>query len=480
MKFSIIATSDVHGHTERFSQLAQMIQKRQPALLIDNGDFLQGSHLSYFYENHKHETHPQIELANTLGYDVAVFGNHEFNYSLEAIEQMRKACNFPWLAANIHNFTQGYFIKEVKGVRIAVIGVVTHYTALWDEGETTKYLQFEDALMSAKKTVQFVHDNEDVQLVILSYHGGFERDIHSGQQIDLTEGENQGYRMLTEIDGIDIFITGHQHLELSTNINGVSIVQPGSNANCFAQIDVTLENGQLTHEPCLVYVDSDLPQQTFPEFDAWKSEIIGYSNTALTYDDFFTPRIQATAYTQLLHDMQLYYSGAQLSVIELPYHAQGGFSTTITKKQVLHNMPRQNRLNVIELTGAEIRAALEQSAAVFAKNKTVAIDFSMNVLYPEPQPYIYDVWGGIDYEITLENPVGNRVTKLLYKGHSVQDDARFKVAINSYRATGVHQFPMFAKQPIFESEKFIPELMMDYIKQFSPLDIKICPTFQVK
>lgn len=83
MKFTIIATSDIHGHTERFSQLAQMIAARQPALLIDNGDFLQGSHLSYYYDYIVEKQHPQIELANKLGYDVAVFGNHEFNYSSE-------------------------------------------------------------------------------------------------------------------------------------------------------------------------------------------------------------------------------------------------------------------------------------------------------------------------------------------------------------------------------------------------------------
>lgn len=95
MKFSIIATSDIHGHTERFSQLAQMIQAQSPALLIDNGDFLQGSHFSYYYENIKRIEHPQIQMANKLGYDVAIFGNHEFNYPLPAIEAMRAACNFP-------------------------------------------------------------------------------------------------------------------------------------------------------------------------------------------------------------------------------------------------------------------------------------------------------------------------------------------------------------------------------------------------
>ena len=60
MQFSIIATSDIHGHTERFSQLAQMISRRQPALLIDHGDFLQGSHLSYYYDHVIHNPHPQI------------------------------------------------------------------------------------------------------------------------------------------------------------------------------------------------------------------------------------------------------------------------------------------------------------------------------------------------------------------------------------------------------------------------------------
>lgn len=49
--------------------------------------------------------------------------------------------------------------------------------------------------------------------------------------------------MLHEIEGIDLFITGHQHLEIAAVQNGVAIVQPGANAHCFAQIDVTVENG---------------------------------------------------------------------------------------------------------------------------------------------------------------------------------------------------------------------------------------------
>lgn len=480
MKFTIIATSDIHGHTERFSQLAQMISARQPALLIDNGDFLQGSHLSYYYDYIVQKQHPQIELANTLGYNVAVFGNHEFNYSPEKIQAIRDACNFPWIAANIPGFAQPYFVKEIEGIRIAVIGVVTHFTKKWDECESTKYLQFENAFECAKSTVKHVRDVEKPQLVILSYHGGFERELQSGHQIDLEHGENEGYRMLHEIEGIDIFITGHQHLEIATMVNGVAVVQPGANAHCFAQIDVMVHDGDFSYEPSIVHVDTTLEMQSFPEYNTWKNESIGTADNGLTYKNFYTPRIQMTAYTQLLHDVQLHYTGAQISVIELPYHSQGGFPQNITREHVLHNLPRANRLLVIKMTGAEIRQAIEQSAAVFALNDEGEIDFSMSVFYPVPQPYIYDLWGGFDYEIDLRQQTGQRLTKFIFDGIPIQDKDVFEVAVNSYRATGAHQLPMFQKKPIREAEKFIPELMMDYIEQNNPLTVKIKHDFRMK
>ncbi|MEK4629361.1 5'-nucleotidase C-terminal domain-containing protein [Solibacillus sp. FSL R7-0682] len=480
MKFSIIATSDIHGHTERFSQLATMIQARRPALLIDNGDFLQGSHLSFYYENYLDEKHPQITLANKLRYDLAVFGNHEFNYPLKTIEAMRAACQFEWIAANIKDFAKPFFIKEVHGIRIAVIGVVTHYTALWDEGEATKSLCFEDAFLAAQRTVKFVREHEQVQLVILSYHGGFERNIETGDLIDIEIGENQAYQMLQEIDGIDIFITGHQHLEIASKFRGVSVVQPGSNGKCFAQIDITIEDKHISHMPSLVYVDTSIEQVNFPSFNEWKNEVLGIASTNLIYEDFFTPRLQATTYTQFVHNMQLHYTNAQLSVIELPYHSHGGFPEKITRKDVLHNISRQNRLQVIQLNGLEIRQAIELSASVFAINSQGAIDFSMNVYFPEPQPYTYDIWGGIDYEITLSNPVGKRLTKLQYGNQDIQDEDVFEVVVNSYRATGAHQFTMFKKTPIRETTLYVPHLMMQYILQTSPIQVEVNNHFQLK
>lgn len=465
MKFSIIVTSDVHGHAENFSQLAQQIEARSPSLLIDNGDFLQGSHLSYYYERIARSTHPMIEMANKLAYDVAIFGNHEFNYSLQDIAVMRDACQFPWIAANITDFAAPYFMKEIENIRVAVIGVVTHHTPYWDEWHSTDNLQFTDAFESARYWVKKVREIEKPDLVILSYHGGFERDPKTGASYDADCGENQGYKMLNEIDGIDILITGHQHLEIASVVDGVSVVQPGANGNCLAEIEVTIKDGIIHHEPQLIYVDTALKATPFKHFKQWMNEPIASCTQDLTYRQFAEPRTAWHPYVELVHQMQLDATVAQLSITELPYHTSGGFSGVITRRDVLHNYPRANFLKVIELTGDEIRTALEQCAAVFALTLQDEIDFSAIVHYPDPHPYVYDIWGGLDYELTISNALGERVTKLLYEGIPITDAMNFEVAINSYRANGMHNFDMLKKQAIREIRIDTPALFMRYLQR---------------
>lgn len=464
MKFTIIATSDIHGHAERFSQLAQQITADKPDLLLDLGDLLQGSQLSYYSEEIAKQPHPLLKMINELHYDAAIFGNHEFNYSQEDIQQMRTACHFPWLACNIGDFAKPYIIKEIQGLRIAVIGVVTHFVPRWDEWYSTQALTFTDAYTSARDTVRLVHEREQPDFVILCYHGGFERDPQTGRSFCEDDGENQGYKMLKGITGVDVLLTGHQHLELATTVDGVTVVQPGANAQCYAKIDVTYEYGTFTQKAQLVHVDERLPKRNFPDFSAWLAKTVATLEAPCTYDDFLTPRLSSHPYTTLVHQMQLAATGAQLSVLELPYHGTGGFLEHVTQKDILHNLPRKNYLKVIQLTGTEIRAALELCAAVFALNKKGEIDFSSTVFYPEPWPYMYDLWAGIDYEFTLSKPVGQRVTTLLYKKQKIQATDTFEVVISSYRATGAHGFTMMKKTAIREVRVDFPRLMAAYLK----------------
>src|SRR5690606_34386670 len=101
---------------------------------LDNGDMIQGSPLSYYHAKFAQEApSPIIETANLLQYDAAVLGNHEFNYGQTYLKRMIEQARFPWLSANICDITGDpafgppYIIKEIEGVRIAILGLTTHH-----------------------------------------------------------------------------------------------------------------------------------------------------------------------------------------------------------------------------------------------------------------------------------------------------------------------------------------------------------------
>ena len=146
------------------------------------------------------------------------------------------------------------------------------------------------------------------------------------------------------------------------------------------------------------------------------------------------------------------------------FHEQGGFTGDVTNEDVLRNIHRPNTLNVLELTGADILAALEQSAAVFAVNDAGHIDFSYNVHWHEPQPYHYDYWGGMNYDIFVGQPIGQRVHNVMVNDKPLASTATYRVAMNSYRATGA-DFPMFAnKRCLLQTETLFPTIILQHIQ----------------
>ncbi len=251
---TILETSDVHGSAypiryadnshanvglSKLSTLIKQEMKRNPnTLYIDNGDLVQGTPLTYYHARIDSEpVHPMILGLNELQCACAVIGNHEFNYGLELLLKAVDESHFPWLAANIADkrtgepfFGKPYLIKRMAGdIKVGVLGLTTHYVPNWENPDHIAPLHFEDVVESARKWVKLLKDEEQVDLLIVSYHGGFERDLATGEPTEVLTGENQGYRLCLEVEGIDILLTGHQHRTISgTQINGVTVVQPGS------------------------------------------------------------------------------------------------------------------------------------------------------------------------------------------------------------------------------------------------------------
>lgn len=189
-------------------------------------------------------------LANYLQYDAAIIGNHEFNYGMNILNNAVTTANFPYLSANILDkninkpyFGKPYLIKQIESnIKIAILGVTTHYIPNWEQAHHIKDLLFEDALKTTKKWVSYIREHEKPDLLVVAYHGGFEKDLQTGEPTDVLTGENQGYAMCHEIEGIDLLLTGHQHREIShTMANGVTILQTGCNGHSVGKVKVTFE-----------------------------------------------------------------------------------------------------------------------------------------------------------------------------------------------------------------------------------------------
>lgn len=189
-------------------------------------------------------------IANYLRYDAAVIGNHEFNYGLDVLNHAISTANFPYLSANILDknskesyFGKPYIIKQIESnIKIAILGMTTHYIPNWEQPPHIKDLQFEDALETTKNWVSYIREHEKPDLLVVAYHGGFERDLQTGEPTEVLTGENQGYAMCHEIEGIDILLTGHQHRKIAQTVgNDVTILQTGCNGHSVGKVTITFE-----------------------------------------------------------------------------------------------------------------------------------------------------------------------------------------------------------------------------------------------
>lgn len=503
---TLLETSDIHGHLYPtdyrgpgdkplgLAKLANIIRKERSEspslLLIDNGDLLQGTPFMYHYAKYDGSgVHPAAQALNALRYDAAVFGNHEFNYGLELLGRTVRDSACPWLAANIVReddgepaFGQPYKVFALpEGIRIAVLGVTTHYIPNWEDPANIRGLAFEDALASAKRWLAHIRETERPDAVVVSYHGGFERDLVSGEPTEPLTGENQGYEMCQSLEGVDVLLTGHQHRLLAGEVNGVAIVQPGSAGVSIGKVQLTFERTAADGGWAIVRKTAELlSAEDAGEADAellalfaeeerktqeWLDQPIGTAEGDMTIPDPFSARQADHAFTEFVNRVQLEMTGADFSCAAIFTNEARGFADKITMRDVVSNYIYPNTLKVVRLTGRDIRAALEQNARYFALDKkTGGLRVSPSYLEPKPQHFNYDMWEGIEYVLDISKPEGQRVAKLERGGVPLDPEAEFDVVMNSYRAGGGGNFDMLQGKPVVrEIPTDMTEILADYI-----------------
>ena len=214
----VLFTSDVHCGVDQGFGYAGLYQVRQTleqsgayTLLVDNGDSIQGEPIGTISRGESN-----IELMNTVGYDIAVPGNHEFDYGMDRFLELTKMANFPYVSCNFNKegnlVFEPYVIRDFGGVKVAFVGICTPKTLT---SSTPKYFQndegefiygfFQDETgEGVYNAVQSAVDNaraEGANYVVALGHLGLEADCSPWTYADVISNTN----------GIDAFLDGHSH-----------------------------------------------------------------------------------------------------------------------------------------------------------------------------------------------------------------------------------------------------------------------------
>lgn len=451
-------TSDIHGEERKYRAVVDELKTKNYDLVLDNGDFFYGSPEAFYYEENAIWP-PILELANEV-VTLAVPGNHEFTHSYETFEKARRLAKFEWICANVSGF-KPYIVRNASGVTVVILGLTTPMVREWDETGQLRDLEVSSPLDALRKWIPIIREQEQPDILIVSYHGGFAKDPDTGMPFHGAPTENEALAIAEAFPDIDLLITGHQHLRMNCVVNGVRVIQPGSHATGY--MDVTIEQSGDGFEVTAEFVSVSTQRNTEPtRADRWLDEVITEIAIDTRFSGMLEARLQKQPFHNLIHDVFVKATGAGLTVFEMPYLETGGFFGPVTRRDVLRHTPHNAPLQVIELTGREVRSLLEQGAAVFAKHpETGAICFATEIPELAPAPYVYDIWGGIDYEFDFSQPVGNRLVSCWVDGTEIQEDQVFRVAVSRYRLTG-YDFALYKTAKVLSvTERTIPQILLE-------------------
>lgn len=497
----IISTTDMHGrvfpidyYTNKYdnvgiSKVATLVKdarKNDPdLLLVDSGDTIQGTPLEYFH-NKRNNTppDPMMLTMSALHYDSMTVGNHEYNFGLNVLNKARSEAKFPFLSANTYEqgtdktHYQPYIVKEVQGVRVGVLGLTTPGIPNWDNVPNYAGLEFHETVSEAKKWVPVLRNKEKADLVVIAMHMGLEEDLRTGIPSPAqVPNENAAVAIARQVPGVDVILMGHTHREIGDLfINGVLLTQANRWASHVARVDLYLEKDESGRWQVVAKsartipvtekteIDSEIAKLGEPydkETQAWLGRAIGESTEELTSQGC---RFRDTAIIDLIQRVQLEAGKADVSMAAC-FNPQARIARgSVTVRDIAGLYEYENTLVTLELTGQQLKDALEHSARYF---KEYQPGKSLEDLVDQRIPgYNFDMAQGVTYDLDVTKPFGQRILNLKYKGQPLSPTQKLRVVTNNYRVNGGGGFTMYKNAPVvYRSSAEVRELIIDWVEK---------------
>ena len=408
MDLQILATSDTHGKFDPWdyaankadasgsvAQQATAIKqcRTRNTLVVDAGDTIQANSAELFL---KDDLHPMVAAMNAIGYDIWTTGNHEYNYGMDVLKKVMGQQKAKVLTGNVYApdgtpLADGYTIIKKGTVKIGVIGMVTPNIIRWDLANACP--EFD---------------------VIVGGHGHRSIPNMMINNVLVVENKNAG-ATLSEI-----------HVYLERQLDGKWKVVNRTSENL--QIKEYEPDPELT--ALLAPYDTRAKEDAVTPIGELKGGDLAPENEI---DCLPQAMVQDTALLDFINEVQMYYTGAQVSATALTSMTSQMRAGTIRKCDMASIYTYQNTLYKLQMTGEQLRRFMEWSAAFFKtwKPDEVTIAFDPSVRY-----YLYDAFEGVNYELDVSKEPGHRIKNLKWpNGKAVKDTDTFVVAVNNYRAT---------------------------------------------
>lgn len=469
----LVATTDVHGHAtgrdfvtgksfpgglSRVGSVLDSLRARYPGevVAVDAGDLLQGDpYASYFATVAPRDPNPLVDALNGLSYDAGVPGNHDFNFGLPFFLRSMAGARYAVVAANLFGtgdsaFFPAYTTVRRGGVRIAIGGLTTPGSMVWDRKNLGGRARITPIERAAPALLRDLRAEGDVAVVLI--HSGM--DGESSYDTTGVGTENAAATLAAGPVRPDVVVVGHSHREMRDSVlAGVHFVQPRAFARSVAVVHLSLRQEGGAWKVTAIHAD-EVPLDREPEgptltrrlaqtvdlVNAWIRQPVGVSVAAFPAQG---ARGGPTPLVGFIGEAERRAAGADLASTPA-FSLEAGLPAGEIHRSDLYGIyPYENTLKAIRISGAQLRAYLEQSARYFA----VAADGKVSINDSIPG-YNYDMVWGADYEMDLSRPAGQRIAALSVKGRPVAATDSFTLALNDYRQEGGGGFSMLAGAPV--------------------------------
>jgi 5'-nucleotidase / UDP-sugar diphosphatase len=457
---TLLHTNDVYEIAPRegrggLAELATLLQqeraKAEHSITTFGGDLISPSVLSGVTQGAQ-----MIELYNLLDTDVAVLGNHEFDFGPEIAAQRIKESDFPWLGTNVLGpdgkpalGAVDLHVVDVGGYRIGFFGLLAPET---------------DVLSSPGPDITFAPPVETARAAIARLEAQGADVIVALTHDDLADDRD----LARAVEEIEIILGGHDHDPMTFDDGGTLIVKAGHDAHYLVAVDLAVERVQRDDEAAVEVVPTAwrytstagvAPDPKVQAVVARYEEQLDQefalpvgTTTVMLDSRRSTVRIAESNFGNLIADVMRQAVGAEVALMNA-----GGIrgdrtyqpGTVLTRNDVLTELPFGNVVVLIRLSGADLLAALENGVSEDDAGRFAQVS-------------------GMSYAYDPSRPPGSRIVEVEVGGDPLDVARTYRVAANDYMYRGGDGYEALGRGEVLidpSGGTLLASMVMDHIKQ---------------